>query len=459
MLKYTRLIFADGFFSWVPAIVTVTLVTVLLGVSANQFAWTHDEVFISAVVAGGHDVTEFTIVSETIYLLVAPLAFLSLTAVGSATVNRVRVTFAQWRLAGASPRQVRRSMWMLVAMASGVGAFTGSVLAIPASYALIPVFNRMAVADFAAPEFRPSFTAWLLSFGLSFVTCWLGAFIPAIRASRIGPVETFREPGRRRPVMSWRVVLAAISMLISLGLVTASAFVTMFGAGVGGLFNLVLDAGMMALVATYLLGPLLAQWLLRLFSRTAKAFGLTTAAVACRAAGERAGTSTSTIPPLAAGIGGAGVLVVSTEMSVHVVRAAGYQGEVNLTDTLVMLAVISAVCLITSAAVVALAGRDIEREQSMLRVAGMTPRTIVGWYAWQAVALSAAAVVIALIPVLVTVATAAMGTSALLGYALIVVPWPVIVIGFAASSIVLFSVMYMPVIKPLSQSVAEGLRE
>ena len=459
MFRYARLIFADGFFSWVPAIATVTLVTILLGVSANQFAWTHDKVFISAVAAAGHDVTEFTIVSETIYLLVAPLAFLALTVVGSVTVDRVRVTFAQWRLAGASPGQVRGSMWMIVAMTAGIGAFAGSLLAIPASYALIPVFNRMAVSDFAAPGFRPSLGAWLLSVGLSFATCWLGAFAPAIQASRIGPVEVFRTPDSIRPRMSWRVVFATLFLLASLGLAAASAFVTMFSAGVGGLFNLVLNSGMMALVAAYLLGPLLAQWLLRLFARTAKAVVLTTAAVACRAAGERAGTSTNTIPLLAAGIGGAGVLTVSTGMSVQVMRAAGYQGEVNLTDTLVMLAIISVVCLITSAAVVALAGRDIEREQSLLRVAGMTPRTIVGWYAWQAVALSTTAVAIGLVPILVTVATAAVGTSALLGHPMIVLPWPVIAIGFVASSIVLFSVLYFPASKPLSRSVAEGLRE
>ena len=459
MFRYARRIFADGFFSWVPAIVTVTLVTTLLGVSANQFTWTHDEVFISAVVAGGHDVAEFTIVSETIYLLAAPLAFLALTTVGSATVDRVRVTFAQWRLAGAGPRQVRRSMWTLVATASGFGAFAGSLLAIPASYLLIPVFSRMAVADFSAPKFRPSFVAWLLSFALSFVTCWLGAFAPAIRASRVGPVEAFRSSTSVRPGMRWRVVLAVIFLLLSSGLAVASASASAFGGGVGGLFNLALNAGMMALIAAYLLGPMLTDWLLRLFARTAKASGLTTAVTACRAAGERAGTSTNTISPLATGIGGACVLTASMGMSVRLVRAAGYQGEVNLTDTLVMLAVISAMCLITSATVVALSGRDIEREQSLLRVAGMPPHTIVGWYAYQAVALSAAAVVIALIPVLVTVVTIALGTSTLLGHALIVVPWLVVAIGFLTSFTVLFSVLYFPATKPLSRSIAEGLRE
>ena len=42
---------------------------------------------------------------------------------------------------------------------------------------------------------------------------------------------------------------------------------------------------------------------------------------------------------------------------------------------------------------------------------------------------------------------------------MIVVPWPVVAIGFLTSSIVLFSVLYFPEIKPLSRSIAKGLRE
>lgn len=458
MFRFSRLIFAEDLRSWLPSIATVTLVTVLVGVSANQFAWTHNEVFVSEVAMEGYDVVEFRIVSETIYLLVAPLAFLALTVVGGATVDRVRATFAQWRLVGASPKQVRRSAWTIVAIAAGIGASAGSILAIPLSYALIPVFNHMAVAGFVGPRFQPSLAAWLLSFGASFMTCWFGGFVPAIRASKVEPVEVFRESSSHRPKMWWRVVLAVLLLLASLGLMTASAFVTAFGASLAALFNLALNAGMMAVVAVYLLGPALTGSLLRFFARGADALGLVTATVACRAAGERATTSTNTLAPLAAGIGGAGVLAASAAMSVRIIRATGYQGDVNLTDTLVMLGVVSLVCLVTSAAVVALSGRDVEREQSLLRVAGMSPRVVTSWYAWQAVVLAGAAVIIALVPIVVTVATVAIGTEALIGHVIIVVPWPVVGAGFAVSSIVLFSIMCLPQKKHLGESVAAGLR-
>ena len=458
MIRYSRLILAEDFKSWLPAIITVTLITVLVGVSANQFTWTHNEVFMTAVALSGHDILEFRIVSETIYLLVAPLAFLALTVVGSATVERVRATFAQWRLVGASPKQVRRSIWTIVAIAAGIGAFVGSILTIPASYVLIPAFNLMAVSDFVGPQFQPSLVAWLLSFSLSFITCWFGAYAPAIRASKVGPVEVFRKPSGVHSRMWWRLTLAAILLLSSLGLMIAPGFISTVDAGVAVMFNLALNAGMMAVIAVYLLGSTLTVLLLRFFASIANRLRLVTATTACRAASERTGTSTNTLAPLAAGIGGAGVLLVSTAMSTQIIHATGYQGEVNLTDTLIMLAIISVVCLITSAAVVALSGRDIEREQSLLRVAGMSPGMITRWYGWQAVALAATAIVMALIPISIAVATAALGAHALIGELRIAIPWSAVAIGFIASSAVLFFIMYLPAKKPLGESVATGLR-
>ena len=93
MHKYARRILLSDLGSWWPAIATVAGVTMLVGLCTAQFAWTHDARFIAAVSAQGHAITEFTIVSETIYLLVAALALFSLTVVGIATVESTRRTF------------------------------------------------------------------------------------------------------------------------------------------------------------------------------------------------------------------------------------------------------------------------------------------------------------------------------------------------------------------------------
>ncbi|RDT70653.1 ABC transporter permease, partial [Haemophilus influenzae] len=153
---------------------------------------------------------EFTIVSETIYLLVATLALFSLTVVGIATVESTRRTFSQWRLVGATPSDVRRSIWALVATAACIGAVPGSVPALGLSYLVVPAFNQMAAPGFDAPILPPSILAWLVSVLLGVATCMLGAFGPAHRASRMmQAIEVFRAvPGRRRKGWWWRAPLA-----------------------------------------------------------------------------------------------------------------------------------------------------------------------------------------------------------------------------------------------------------
>ena len=163
MHKYARRILSADLGSWWPAIATVAAVTTLVGLCATQFAWTHDERFITAVEAQEHSMLEFTIVAETIYLLVAALALFSLTVVGTATVEATRRTFAQWRLVGASPSDVRRSIWALVATASFMGAVPGSILAVGASYVVVPAFNQMAARGFESPALPPSILAWVFT--------------------------------------------------------------------------------------------------------------------------------------------------------------------------------------------------------------------------------------------------------------------------------------------------------
>lgn len=149
MGRYVLRVFRDNLAGWVPTIMVVAVVTTLVGVCMNQFVWTSSPSFASAARLAGLDPAEFGMVSATIYVVVALLAFFSLTVVGSATVDRIRGTFAQWRLMGASPSQVRAGTWMLVGVASLTGSLLGSLLAMPASLLAVPEFNAMAAESFA----------------------------------------------------------------------------------------------------------------------------------------------------------------------------------------------------------------------------------------------------------------------------------------------------------------------
>ncbi|WP_075891743.1 ABC transporter permease [Actinomyces provencensis] len=459
MHRYARRILFSDLGSWWPAIVTVAAVTLLVGLCATQFAWTHDPRFIAAAAAQGHLISEFTIVSETIYMLVAALALFSLTVVGIATVESTRRTFSQWRLVGASPSDVRRSIWALVATASLIGAVPGSILAVGASYFVVPAFNQMAARGFDAPLLPPSILAWLFSLVLGVLTCLLGTFGPAHRASRTQALEVFRDiPHTRQKGWWWRAPLAAILLLSSLGMVAAAAAMGAQEAGIAVMFNLAMNAGVCAVLFIYVIGPLVVPAVLASLGGLAGALGSITGRLAARAAIERASTSANTIAPLAAGIGGVGVILTSVNSAAAVVATLDGAAETNLTDTLVMAALISFVLLITSAAVTSLASRDVEREHSLLRVAGMSSRRITTWYVWQAFLLALTGTVLALVPIVITVATTSISSTAYTGAPIVVVPWATLIFGFALSWLVLFFVQWWPARASLRADIAVGLR-
>lgn len=459
MHKYARRILFADLGSWWPAIATVAAVTTLVGLCATQFAWTHDERFATAVQAQGHSMLEFTIVSETIYLLVAALALFSLTVVGTATVEATRRTFAQWRLVGASPSDVRRSLWALVVTASLLGAVPGSILAVGSSYIVVPVFNQMAARGFEAPVLPPSVFAWLFTLVLGVLTCMLGAFGPAHRASRTQAIEVFREiPQARRRGLWWRIPLAATLLLCSLGLLIAAAAIGNQEAGVAVMFNLAMNAGICAVLFIYLIGPLLVPGILTFLGRLLKMLGSVTGSLAARAAVERAGTSANTIAPLAAGIGGVGVILVSVNSAAAVVSTLDSAAETNLVDTLVMAALIAFVLLVTSAAVVSLVSRDLEREHSLLRIAGMPSRLVTRWYVWQAFLFACTSMLLALVPIAITVATTAISSRDYVGEPIVLIPWGTLLGGFALSWLVLFLVQWWPARPSLRADIAAGLR-
>lgn len=98
-------ILANDWGAWIPLVAVMSLTTALVGVCANQFAWTHSPEFLAATRAAGLRAEEFHVVSVSVYCCVALVAAFSLTVVGSATVVRCAPDFSRWRLLGASPRR------------------------------------------------------------------------------------------------------------------------------------------------------------------------------------------------------------------------------------------------------------------------------------------------------------------------------------------------------------------
>ncbi len=179
------------------------------------------------------------------------------------TVNQRRRQLGLLRAVGATPRQVRRTVYR-EALIVGVPAALGGVLL--GAVAAVPLGNLLVDAGFLPPGFEVRWRVWPLLAGLTVgpVVALLGAGAAARRAGRFRPLEALRAAEvEQRPMTRTRWVA---------GLLAAAA------AGGAGLAALATDdladlssaalLGTMALVvAATLLGPAVVPALVRAFGR------------------------------------------------------------------------------------------------------------------------------------------------------------------------------------------------
>lgn len=387
MARYVLRVFRDNVTGWVPTILVVAVVTTLVGICMNQFVWTSSPLFTLAARQAGLDPAEFGMVSVTIYVVVSLLAFFSLTVVGSATVNRIHGTFAQWRLMGASPSQVLASMWMLVGVASLFGSLIGSLAAVPASLLAVPEFNAMAAesfadgfGSFAPPAFTPSMAAWLGSLLLGVATCMLGASIPSLRAAKIRPIEVIRGTGAIGIRHGWRswahwalglIVMAAALALAFSGMGTPRTLA--FGQEAGQTFNSALWAGIIASFGMYILVSMLIPILLGIGRVVCRLCGSATGVLAARSAKAKAASNTNTIAPLALAMGLSVTLLTCARSYGRILALGGHPKSLNYADSLLLITMLCIVSLATSMAVIALSNRSMVADQALLRSIGLSP--------------------------------------------------------------------------------------
>lgn len=386
MARYVLRVFRDNVTGWVPTILVVAVVTTLVGICMNQFVWTSSPSFTLAARQAGLDPAEFGMVSVTIYVVVSLLAFFSLTVVGSATVNRIHGTFAQWRLMGASPSQVLASMWMLVGVASLFGSLIGSLAAVPASLLAVPEFNAMAAesfadgfGSFAPPAFTPSMAAWLGSLLLGVATCMLGASIPSLRAAKIRPIEVIRGTGAIGIRHGWRswahwalglIVMAAALALAFSGMGTPRTLA--FGQEAGQTFNSALWAGIIASFGMYILVSMLIPILLGIGRVVRRLCGSATGVLAARSAKAKAASNTNTIAPLALAMGLSVTLLTCARSYGRILALGGHPKSLNYADSLLLITMLCIVSLATSMAVIALSNRSMVADQALLRSIGLS---------------------------------------------------------------------------------------
>lgn len=468
MLRHVARIFRSDFSSWLPIIVVVALVSTLIGVCLNQFVWTTTEAFVAAATGAGVDPAEFGTVSLTIYVLVALLTLVSLTIVGAATVEHTRGTFAQWRLVGASPRQVRGSLWALVGIASALGALPGSLLSIGLSYVAVPLFNQMAALSFPAgtaqfdpPHFVPSLLAWVGALVVAVGTCFLGATGPARRAAGVEPLEAVRDSNPSRRMLRWPRLLIGLALIVCAAVVGGGVAVDIatgdLGTRAGAAVNSAIIVGLLTALAGYAIAPMAMGAFLD-GGRVALGWS-PVGRLAARAAHARVDRNANMIAPLAAAIGTAAMLFTVLRTYERLVAAAGYElDNPNYVDTAVMTGLFAGVALLTSVAVISLSGRDAGRDQAVLRAAGLAPRQVTTMLVLQNGLLALCTGGLALIPVACASLVMSVGSVRLVGAPILVVPGIELGAAVVVCWAVLFAGQRLSIAPWLARDVAFSLR-
>jgi putative ABC transport system permease protein len=463
MQRYVIRMFADQWRQWAPAVAVVTVITTMVGLCVLQFAWTGDPSFQAAVEAAGVPLEEFQILSITLYTVVALVAFVGLTVVGRASVHATSRSCALWLLLGAAPSTVFTSTLLVLAIVSLCGAVLGAIASVLLGSWAVPAFNGAFAPSVDLPGFVVAPWSPLAVVVLGVATATIGGILPARRASRTPPALALRssgEPERRSVVTVLRVAAGIVLLLVTGALVVASAFASQLGAtNPAAMFNLAVNAGGSALVAVYLLCPEIVGLVLWALHGVLSRLGLVAPALGARAAASRVQLSATTVAPLAAGLGGIGLLLCSVNSIVLVTEALQPGSRANLTDVWTIIAVVAVTLLATSAAVVALSARGREREIALLQAAGTRRRQVGSLIASESFAMAFAASVAASVPVVVggvvslLVSRAALGGDA-------VVAWPVgaMLTGLAAAWLTLFLILLAPALPPLREGPGAQLR-
>lgn len=382
---------------WIGPLLVASVASAFVYLAAVYW-WTLGTPSGSALIESfGSTVDEARAGSYVVYVSTAIPAIAVLGSTSAATIAAFSTRIARWRLAGATPRQVRTVVTVQVLAVNTIGTIAGIAIATPLRQPAIDLLVRMVTrGDYTIPvDSTP--TAALVALAGSTIVCYLASFTPARRAARIPAVHAVRdtaEATRTMPVSRWIIAGLLIFALVQQVIVTVFATQTLGGEpGVESAApTLALALGIIMIATIGALAPILVPALIRLWTAIVPSQMTPAWFIARHSAIEHPRQASTAVMPISIGIALYGILFGIIATWQNALRAAGLGGELNTIDTYVMLTPAAVIAVTGSVASILLTTRSRTRQYALIRTAGATPQTIIGIALAEAISYSITAI-------------------------------------------------------------------
>ena len=405
MIRYTLRTLAAQWRAWSGTVVVLAFAAALVDVClAHRMAVTRPDI-VAAARAAGVSPQELTVPGTSVYVYSAMIAIPVVAVVGQSCVQALRTSWARWRLAGALPRQVFAGVIATVAAVAVVSCLPGILAGVLLDQPFAAVLTRMAAQRMGQVEVAQTPTTLLLTVVSVVGIAVIGAIGPARAAVRTPAAEAVRtatpSSGRRRMgVVRW-ILAGAWALVCAVQLL--AALLVRPGKSIDGLPDgggQAMLAALLLAVLVVLLAPALIPGLLRAWSAPLTRLG-GPCMIARRSALWRSALAAGAVGLLALSFSFTAALMTVLGTGRAVIAAAHLRIDLNQVDTLVMAAILGAMALLGSVAVVAMTSRSREQEVAVLRCAGTTIGRLRGQVVIEAGLYVGTALIISLVPLVV----------------------------------------------------------
>lgn len=378
MIRFTLRALIHQWRIWIGAVLVLGFASSLVNVCLAHRGSVHRPEVVAAGRAAGVSPDQLEMSGTSVYVYSAMVTIPVVAVVGNSCVEALRTSWARWRLAGSSPRQVFLTVMTTVGVVGLIASAPGIALGFFIDQPISSLLTAMASRRMGTIQIVQSPTTVLLTVLSIVVIALVGAIGPARAAVRTPATETLRASTPARLSMGIARWSVSLLWMLIVGFQLTLAFTVQPSATAGRIpagSGQAMLAGLLIGVMNVLVAPVLIPKMLSIWTKPANALGPAWL-LARRSAGWRSGIVASSIGLLGLSFSFTASLMTGLYTNQAAAASAGIRGEINQVDTLVMTAVLGTMALLGSVAVIGMTARSREREFALLRCAGTTARQV-----------------------------------------------------------------------------------